>query len=161
MEYWVPLNITATPNHVLKYIIVSWLLLLQKHASVRSISLSQSDGCYFRNKLVARLFGGLDPEQFTVEIALVEKQKWSMVESEYLPLGGPGTSMTRITGYSMCSFRPTYKSHHELITSTPCGWRRICRLKVALNGEVLQTEFRFHFRKGPRQISAGPGWSTP
>ena len=28
-------------------------------------------------------------------------------------------------------------------------------------GEVLQTEFRFRFRKGPRQISAGPGWSTP
>ena len=27
--------------------------------------------------------------------------------------------------------------------------------------EVLQTEFRFRFRKGPRQISAGPGWSTP
>ena len=29
------------------------------------------------------------------------------------------------------------------------------------NREVLQTEFRFRFRKGPRQISAGPGWSTP
>ena len=27
--------------------------------------------------------------------------------------------------------------------------------------EVLQTEFRFLFRKDPRQISAGPGWSTP
>ena len=27
--------------------------------------------------------------------------------------------------------------------------------------EVLQTEFRFDFRKGPCQISAGPGWSTP
>ena len=27
--------------------------------------------------------------------------------------------------------------------------------------EVLQTEFRFRFRKGPRQISTGPGWSTP
>ena len=27
--------------------------------------------------------------------------------------------------------------------------------------EVLQTEFRFRFRKGPRQISVGPGWSTP
>ena len=25
----------------------------------------------------------------------------------------------------------------------------------------MQTEFRFDFRKGPRQISAGPGWSTP
>ena len=25
------------------------------------------------------------------------------------------------------------------------------------NREVLQTEFRFRFRKGPRQISAGPG----
>ena len=29
------------------------------------------------------------------------------------------------------------------------------------NREVLQTEFRFRFRKSPRQISAGPGWSTP
>ena len=27
--------------------------------------------------------------------------------------------------------------------------------------EVLQTEFRFRFRKDPPQISAGPGWSTP
>ena len=27
--------------------------------------------------------------------------------------------------------------------------------------EVLQTEFRFRFRKGPRLISAGPGCSTP
>ena len=27
--------------------------------------------------------------------------------------------------------------------------------------EVLQTEFRFGFRKGPRQISTGLGWSTP
>ena len=31
----------------------------------------------------------------------------------------------------------------------------------AHNREVLQTEFRFRFRKGPRQILAGPGWSTP
>ena len=27
--------------------------------------------------------------------------------------------------------------------------------------EVLQAEFRFGFRTGPRQISDGPGWSTP
>ena len=27
--------------------------------------------------------------------------------------------------------------------------------------EVLQTEFRFDSRKGPRQISVRPGWSTP
>ena len=33
--------------------------------------------------------------------------------------------------------------------------------KMPANREVLQTEFRFDFRKGPRQISAGPGWSTP
>ena len=25
----------------------------------------------------------------------------------------------------------------------------------------MQTEFQFDFRKGPRQILAGPGWSTP
>ena len=29
-----------------------------------------------------------------------------------------------------------------------------------IDREVLQTEFRFDFRKGPRQISTGPGWST-
>ena len=35
------------------------------------------------------------------------------------------------------------------------------RFARSLRREVLQTEFRFRFRKGPRQISAGPGWSTP
>ena len=35
------------------------------------------------------------------------------------------------------------------------------RISFSYNREVLQTEFRFRFRKGPRQISAGPGWSTP
>ena len=30
-----------------------------------------------------------------------------------------------------------------------------------INREVLQTEYRFGFWKGPCQISAGPGWSTP
>ena len=34
-------------------------------------------------------------------------------------------------------------------------------LRLPGNREVLQTEFRFRFRKGPRQISAGLGWSTP
>ena len=41
------------------------------------------------------------------------------------------------------------------------GWRFEIDRPKGLKREVLQNEFRFRFRKGPRQISAGPGWSTP
>ena len=37
---------------------------------------------------------------------LVAKQKWSIIESEYLLSGSSGTSKNRVTGYSMYSFQP-------------------------------------------------------
>ena len=35
------------------------------------------------------------------------------------------------------------------------------QIHLRKNREVLQAEFRLDFWKGPRQISVGPGWSTP
>ena len=55
-----------------------------------------------------------------------------------------------------------YRFDLHPLTMVPNPLPRVnCPIPGRNSREVLQTEFRFRFRKGPRQISAGPGWSTP
>ena len=70
--------------------------------------------------------------------------------------GGGGMSLATFFFYSLLVYVQT-----TCISRSPSPGQNITSYHEGKIREVLQTGFRFEFRKRLRQISAGPGWSTP
>ena len=75
--------------------------------------------------------------------------------------GGGGGGGGHVTRYLFFFYSLLVYVQTTCISRRPSPGQNITSFHEGKIREVLQTGFRFDFRKRPRQISAGPGWSTP